>query len=52
MGGATFATWMQADPESMQDLIGMIMSAANEELTPVDGGNTIHLNNGCHLRGG
>ena len=51
-GGATFATWMQADPESLQDLVDMIMSAADDGLKGVYGGDTIHPNDGRHLCGG
>ena len=41
-----------ADPESLQDLTDEVMSAADEKLRTVYGGDTIHRNDGRHLRGG
>ena len=40
------------DPESLQDLTNEVMSAADEKLWTVFGGDTIHRNDGRHLRGG
>ena len=51
-GGEAVGGGVQANHESLLDLVGIAMSAADEKLKAVYGGDTIHRNDGCHLRGG